>query len=126
MFTLLLLVAACSNPVVITPSQGGCVDYNFASPAESTVEWEGTEKGSVRVWRSNSLLEQTGLTFDPLILVDGEVVQVFEAWVGGDTDDAFCYEPVVSFEGLIGELQVRWYLAEGEAVPYDSVDIDAP
>jgi len=122
---LLLLAAACSNPVVITPSQGGCVDYNFASPDESAVESEGTADGAIRVWRSNALLEQTGLIFDPLIEVDDKVVQVFEAWVGGETDDAFCYEPVVTFEGLVGDLQVRWFLPEDDMVPFDSVDISS-
>ena len=122
----LLAVAACGNQVVITPSQGGCTDYNFDDPAASAIEWEAAKDGTARAWRSNALLEKTGLIFDPLITVEGNVVEVFEAWAGGETDDAFCYEPSVGFEGLGGELEVRWYLAEGESVPYDTVDIEVP
>ncbi|MES2641200.1 MAG: hypothetical protein V4850_17050 [Myxococcota bacterium] len=122
----LLVLAACANQVTITPSQGGCADYDFADPAESTIEWEASKSGSARVWRANALQEQTGLVFDPLIEVEGKVVSVYEAWTGGETEDSFCYEPVVSFEGLSRELQVRWYLYAGDTVPYESVEIDAP
>lgn len=121
----LLLFAACANQVTITPAQGGCTDYDFDNPAESTVEWEVSKDGGARVWRANALQEQTGLIFDPVIDVEGNVVSIFEAWTGGETDDAFCYEPVVAFAGLSGKLQVRWYLREGDTVPYDSVELEA-
>ncbi|MDP2311396.1 MAG: hypothetical protein Q8P41_00710 [Pseudomonadota bacterium] len=121
----LLLFAACANQVTIIPGQDGCIDYNFTDPAESTVDWEASSGGTARAWRSNALMDQTGLIFEPNIAADGNVIHVYEAWTGGETADAFCYEPSVAFEGVSGELQVRWYLAEGDTVPYDSVDIEA-
>lgn len=122
----LLLLAACGNQITITPGQDGCTDYVFASPAESTVEWEASSAGSARAWRTNALQEQSGLIFDPLIEIAGDEVSVFEVWTGGETDDALCYEPAVSFEGLsAGTIEVRWYLAEGDTVPFDTVEVEA-
>ncbi|MDP2306643.1 MAG: hypothetical protein Q8P18_11530 [Pseudomonadota bacterium] len=122
----LLFLAACADQVTITPGQGACTDYDPADPAESTVESDISKDGSARVWRSNALREQTGLIFDPVIEVGGDIVSVFEAWTGGETDDALCYEPIVSFQGVTRDLQVRWYLQEGDPAPFDSVDIEAP
>lgn len=121
--TILLLLAACGGTVTITPGQDGCTNYDFDDPAPSVIlsSVEGTT-GDVR--RTGALLEQTGLYFDPAITVDADVVEVHEAWAGGETDESFCYEPWVKIEGIADEVQIRWYL-EGEASPMDTVNLTA-
>ncbi len=121
----LLLLAACTGQVTLTPGQDGCTDYDFANPADSTIESEVSADGSGRVWRTYAVQEQTGLFFDPEIVVGGSVVEVYEKWTGGETDDAFCYAPWVAFEGLSGKMTVEWYLEPGDGVPFDSVDVEA-
>lgn len=119
----LLLLAACGGEVTLTPGQDGCTDYDFDNPAESEVGFE-VSGSSGRVWRNYALLEQTGLLFDPIIDVSGNTVSVYEQWAGGESDDAFCYAPYVAFEGLEGKMTVDWYLADGDTVPFDSVEIE--
>jgi hypothetical protein len=114
----------CGGEVTLKPGQDGCTDYDFDNPAESEVDFE-VAGGSGRVFRTYALLEQTGLLFDPVIDVGGNTVSVYERWTGGESDDAFCYAPYVAFEGLEGKLTVDWFLADGDTVPYDSVEIEA-
>ena len=122
----LFLLAACGSQVTLTPSQGGCTDYDFDNPSDSAVETElDGGGGGGRVYRTNALLEQTGLLFDPIIEISAGRVEVYEKWSGGETDEAFCYEPSVAFEGLDGKMTVEWYLEEGDTVPFDEVEVDA-
>ena len=120
----LLLLAACGSQVTLAPGQDGCTDYDFDNPSDSTVEFDVDGSGSGRVWRTNALLEQTGLTFDPTIEIAGGAVQVFEKWSGGETDEAFCYAPYVAFSGLSGKMTVQWFLEEGDEVPFDEVEVE--
>lgn len=122
----LVLLAGCANQVTLTPGQGVCTDFDETNPALSTVGWESAESGTARVWRTNALKEQAGLVFDPVIAFTGKVVSVVEVWTGGETDDTFCYEPMVTFDGVTGKHQVRWYLHEGDTVAFDIVEIEAP
>ena len=122
----LLLYVACADPISITPSQAGCDEVTPEASPASTLEWEAASDGSIRVWRSNAYEEQTGLIFDPVVVVDGKIVEIHEAWTGGETADTYCYEPAVTFEGIAKTLQVRWFVDEGDTVPFDTVDVEAP
>ncbi len=121
MLTVFLLLSACGN-VTLTPSEGGCTDINLADPPASSVESETDPDGSVRVYRAAAFFDQTGLVFAPELVTEGDVLHVHEAWSGGETEDAFCYQPTVTVTGLAAKLQVRWYL-EGEDTPFDTVEI---
>lgn len=121
--TLLLLLVACKNPVTLTPGQDACVSEDPEAAAEEVV-WESTGEGAARVGRE-VVLDGTGLVFDPVFEVEPNVVHVYERWSGGGTEDPFCYAPNVAIEGIARELQVRWYLAEGDTTPFDTVDIEA-
>lgn len=118
----LLLFTACGGSAVFTPTQEGCVDFDYNDPGASTVEFDIDEAGTGRVWRTNVLLENVDQLFEPEIVPDGDVIEVHEAWTGGAGEDPFCYQAVVEIEGLTSEIQVRWFL-EGKDTPLDTVDI---
>jgi hypothetical protein len=120
----LLVLLGCGLNVDITPSTGACENYDFDSPAESTLEWEAQGDSAVRVWRTNGLLEQTGLVFDPEFEFEGRVISVHEAYSGGESDEPFCYAPEILLEGVSGKIEVRWYL-EGDDVPFKTVEVEA-
>lgn len=120
----LLLFLGCALDVAITPSTGVCQNYDFDSPADSTLEWEAAGEGAFRIWRTNALMEQTGLTFDPTFDFEGRDISLHEAWSGGESDESFCYAPEILLEGVTGAIEVRWYL-EGEDIPFKTIEVEA-
>lgn len=124
--SVLLFLVACGQQVTLQPGLDGCENYNFTDPQDPTLEWEAAADGTGRVWRTNVLMEQTGMVFEPEIVVEGDTVSLYEVWTGGEGEPQFCYAPYLALTGIQTQVQVRWYLAVGETVPFETVNVEAP
>lgn len=122
---LILALFACSGSVTLEPAQDGCSDFDYNDPAESKLVAELGD-GSAVVRRTNVLLETTGLAFDPEIVPDDRVINVYEAWVVLEEtgEGPFCYAPEVQLREGSGAFQVRWFLEEGDSTPFDTVEVE--
>ncbi|MFZ5482171.1 MAG: hypothetical protein ACOZNI_35750 [Myxococcota bacterium] len=119
---ILALFAACA-PVAIETDLEACTNVDFDDPSPSALVVTASGD-TVRVERDYDYVDGTGLTFDPVIATEGKVVHVYEAWSGGDSEDAFCYVPAVVISPVKGKMQVRWYLSPDDATPWDTVEIE--
>lgn len=121
---ILFALLACGGAVVIEPGQGGCTDVDLNDPEASSLTVALGEDSAV-VTRTYVMLT-SGLAFDPTIQAEDGVVSVYEAWAETDeaTEDPFCYAPTVTLTGGSGDAQVRWYLAEGDTTPFDTVEVE--
>jgi hypothetical protein len=119
----LSLLIGCAPEVTLRATQGGCTDFDYDDPAPAALVSEVSEDGTALVTRTNVLLDAAGYTFDPVITADKRLIEVFEVWTGEGQGEPFCYTPAVELEGLRGEFEVRWYLAEGDSVPFATVEL---
>jgi hypothetical protein len=117
------LLLGCAPEVNIVASQGGCTEFDYDNPAPSELVSEVGEDGTAVVSRTNVLLDAGDYTFEPVIVPDRRLIEVFETWTGAGEGDPFCFVPSVSLEGLRGEFELRWYLAEGDVVPFATVEL---
>jgi len=119
-----LLLLACASEIEVTPAQSACTDVDFENPDPSELLWESTGDGQARVWRTYVFLDESGLGFAPELAIEKGVLSVTERWDEPETDDAFCYQPELEITGFRGALEVRWFLAEDDSVPFATVQLE--
>ncbi len=116
-----LLLACVGNPV-ITTSTTGCTNYDFDDPKPSAIE-ASVKDGVADVYRSYVERENLDDAFDPEIVTDGAVIEVFEAWTAGSDGNANCLDPHISIEDFGAPIEVRWYTPDDQNVPLDTVTV---
>lgn len=110
---LFLLLAACNQEILITPSQSGCTDFDYNNPADPDVSYTLDDDGAW-VNRTNILLPESGLTFTPELSSDQGVLVVRERWSDPETEDQFCYVATLFLQDFGRQLEVRWYVGDDE------------
>lgn len=108
---LALLLLACAQDLLITPSQSGCTNFDYNNPADPDVSYTPDVDGAY-VNRVNILLQQSGLTFAPDLTNDNGVLIVRERWTDPEADDQFCYVATLFLQDFGNQLEVRWYLGD--------------
>lgn len=116
---LALLLLACTQEILITPSQSGCTDFDYSHPADPDVSYTLDVDGAV-VTRTNILLPESGLTFTPELTGDGGVLAVRERWSDPASEDQFCYVASLLLQDFGHEVEVRWYVGD-EAIPDETL-----
>jgi hypothetical protein len=119
----LALFVACAPEVNVTSVQDGCTDFDYDDPAPSELVTTVSEDGSAVVSRTNVLLDAAGYVFEPVIVADKRLIEVFEIWTGEGEGEPFCYVPSIELSGLRGEFELRWYLAEGDSIPFATTEM---
>jgi hypothetical protein len=128
--TVLALLLACAGETTLDPGLGACADFDYDNPAPSvlSVTWLGEEK--VIVARTNVLQPDGNLAFTPEIVAEGDVISVYEGWTlpTGEEGDGleFCFLPQVDITGPVDGMQLRWFYAVGDTIPFASVNLEAP
>lgn len=117
------LLSGCSPEIGLTAVNNYCTDVDLDNlPAvELFSEVDGD---TARVWLSYDI-QPAGLEFVPTYDTSGKTVEVFSLWDGEGGGEDFCYEPTVEITGLKGKMEIRWYISQDDASPYDTIEIES-
>ena len=119
-----LMVACGPGDITAQASQDPCQNIDLDDPPE--VDLERESDGDSLVVTRMPIFMDCAAEFDPNVEPDGDVLRIYEQWIGEEGNCCFQLSLDIKAEKAGAEIDVEWYDPSDESTPAHTLTVMTP